>query len=388
MSSSSQFPAKVTDLLSALRDRPSFSLEFFPPKTDRATDALLLMIRKMTQAHRPLWVSVTMGAGGCVSDCDSTIDLSTRLLQDEGLEVVVHVTGLGKSKRRMREILNRLVRVGARNILALRGDVSDAFASGDFPHAIDVVRFLRAEFGDQFCIGVAGYPEGHIESESLESDIKYLAEKVNAGADFVVSQLFYDFRVFAMFLDLCKLAGITVPVIPGVMPITSIQQAFNMAHFCGFRLPQELRVTLNRLRDDDIAVREYGVLHGVEICKEVFRSERMRCRSVSRSVSNGGSSGRLEIGNERRRRASSEVAQRVRAAPPTTASHSQHAGVSLHCRPSTFLHLHFYTLNQERPITEILDKLEMPDAPEHPEFQSKGREDEQPVFFPTASRGG
>jgi methylenetetrahydrofolate reductase (NADPH) len=170
-------------------------------------------------------------------------------------------------------ILSKSKATGIRNILALRGDRvtnSPTLAKSEFRHAVDLVRYIRASFGDFFSIGVAGYPEGHPEAESLESDLGYLKEKVAAGADFVITQLFYANEYFWEFCTCAKKIGISVPIIPGIMPIVSYAGLMKMTALCKARIPVDLTEALEKIKDDNEAVKKLGVQMAVKMCNELI----------------------------------------------------------------------------------------------------------------------
>lgn len=241
----------VKDILSDARNRGSipFSFEFFPPKTPKGWDTLFDTIKELLPL-RPAYVSVTYGAGG--STRENTHRLVERIRTETGLEVVAHLTCVGSSETEVAQILERYEAIGVRNILALKGDVPrENIQHSDFEHAIDLVRFIRNRF-PHFGIGVAGFPEGHPATPNRLKEMDYLKAKVDAGADYIVTQLFFDNRDFDDFVERCELAGITVPIIAGIMPITSRTGLQRMAELAaGARFPARLLRALSRASDDE-----------------------------------------------------------------------------------------------------------------------------------------
>lgn len=235
---------------------PVFSFEFFPPKGDDEWEKLFETIANLNHLH-PSYVSVTYGAGG--STRSRTHELVTRIQKETGLSVVSHLTCICSDKEDTSSILENYLEHGITNVLALRGDkpagmATIAEAIRDFPHAIDLVRFIKERF-PSIGIGVAGFPEGHPETPNRLKEIEYLKEKVDAGADYIVTQLFFDNRDFFDFVERCEVAGINVPVIPGIMPITTKRGMIRMSELAlGARIPARLlKKVLDAENDSDVA---------------------------------------------------------------------------------------------------------------------------------------
>ncbi len=232
--------------------KPVFSFEFFPPKKDEEWETLFKTIAALSPLN-PSYVSVTYGAGG--STRSRTHNLVTRIQKETGLTVVSHLTCICSDKEETGAILQNYREHGINNVLALRGDKPAgialmAEAIKDFPYAIDLVRFIKKEYPD-FGIGVAGFPEGHPETPNRLKEIEYLKEKVDAGADYIVTQLFFDNRDYFDFVERCTLAGITVPIIPGIMPITTRKGMIRMAELAlGARVPATLQKKILHASDD------------------------------------------------------------------------------------------------------------------------------------------
>ncbi len=242
------------------RTEPVFSLEFFPPKKQEDWDKLFETISNLSPLD-PSYVSVTYGAGG--STRERTHNLVTRIQQETGLTVVSHLTCIGAEKCEIESVLQNYREHGITNVLALRGDKPAdiptlAEAIKDFPHAIDLVRFIKANF-PEMGIGVAGFPEGHPETPNRMKELEFLKEKVDAGADYIVTQLFFDNHDYFDYVERCELAGITVPVIPGIMPIMTKKGMIRMGELAlGSRIPSKLlRKVLEASDDKEVA--EIGV---------------------------------------------------------------------------------------------------------------------------------
>lgn len=250
---------RISDALSNLR--PFFSFEFFPPKDDEGSRRLFKTIEAL-QPLRPAFVSITYGAGG--STRARTVALAKQIQQEIGLTVVAHVTCVGATRAELRNLFDDLARAGIQNVLALRGDPPASAKTfeappGGFAHATDLVAMLRRNY--DFCIGAACYPEKHPEAVTVEGDLAHLREKVEAGAEFLVSQLFFDNELFFKFERRAHAAGITVPMIPGLMPITNFDQIRRFVAMCGATIPPKLHVEMELRRGDPEAVEALGVAY-------------------------------------------------------------------------------------------------------------------------------
>ena len=256
--------ASVEDV--RIRDRlesgfPVFSFEFFPPKTPEG-DAKLWEALEELRGLSPAFVSVTWGAGG--STRARTVDLTRRIKAELGIEAMAHLTCTGASADEIGDALTTLREAKVQNILALRGDPpkgSDRFErpKGGFGFASELVGYVKAR-GD-FCVGAACYPEGHVEASSKYEDLHNLKKKVDAGVDFLITQLFFDNRVYFDFVDRARAAGIHVPIIPGLMPITNVDQVRRFTEMCGASIPPALLDALEKRRDHPERVHELGVAH-------------------------------------------------------------------------------------------------------------------------------
>ncbi len=214
---------KISDTINDFKaqGKTFYSFEFFPPKSDYALDNLYSRIDRMASLQ-PAYIDITWGAGG--STARKTLEISKTIQKYFGLEVMMHLTCTNMSVSSINKVLADAKEDGISNILALRGDPPDGVAEWKnhkkgFKYGIDLVRYIRKEFGDDFFLGVGGYPDSHQEQTDFDLDISYLKEKVEAGSDIVVTQLFYDVDKFLVFRDKCSATGIQVPIIPGIMPI-------------------------------------------------------------------------------------------------------------------------------------------------------------------------
>lgn len=261
---------KITSLFG--RSTPVVSFEFFPPKTEEGVEQLYKTVEELRPC-RPSFVSVTYGAGG--STRDRTIELVGRIQRELGILTMAHLTCVGSSKAEIAEVLHRLKVAGIKNVLALRGDppkgeTSFRATKDGFSHATELVAFARSEW-PELCIGAACYPEGHVENRDLEVDLEHLVAKVRAGADFLVSQLFFDNEDYRAFTRRCRSAGIEIPIVPGLMPITNVSQIERFTQMCGSRIPQELRRRLKIVANDPAAVVATGVQWTVDQGRALLR---------------------------------------------------------------------------------------------------------------------
>lgn len=242
------------------RGRPLRSLEFFPPKDDAGVAAL----RGTAEALRrmgPDFVSVTYGAGGTTRD--RTAQVSALLRGEFGFTVMPHLTCVGHTRGDLEALADQIHAQGFRNIMTLRGDPPKGATSfpvlpDGFRHAAELVALLKRRHPD-FCLGVAGYPEKHPEAPSLEADLTHLKRKVDAGADFITTQLFFDNAVYYRFVERCREEGITVPIVPGIMPVLSLKQIQRFTQLCGSTLPAQLTARLEVAADNADVVEMVGI---------------------------------------------------------------------------------------------------------------------------------
>jgi len=254
--------------------RPVISFEFFPPRTDEGDLALLEKhIPALLQA-KPDFCSVTYGAGG--STRDKTLMIVDRIQRQHGLTALAHLTCVNHTREQVRELLGRIRALGCNNILALRGDPPDGGefspTPGGFEFSSQLVKFIR-EAGN-FSVGVAGFPEGHMAcKDGKHADWRHLQEKVEAGADFVLTQLFFDNADYLEFRDyVAGKLGVNVPLVPGIIPILSATQITKFTRLCGAKIPPSLRGQLDRLGNDDAAAIEFGIEYATRQCHELLRA--------------------------------------------------------------------------------------------------------------------
>jgi methylenetetrahydrofolate reductase (NADPH) len=265
------------------RQRPTFSFEFFPPKSQEASDALLSAVEELA-GYKPSFVSVTYGAGG--STRQMTHDLVLKIKSEAGIETVPHLTCVCHSEGEIESILERYAAAGVGNILALGGDPPRNLtgyerAKDAFQHAADLVSFIQ-KFNERgghpdkrgFGVGVAGFPEGHPATPNRMLEMDYLKAKVDAGADYICTQLFFDNHDFFDFRDRCRLAGIHVPILAGIMPVTSSSGMRRMADLAGgARYPAKLLRALARCGDNEEAVQRVGVHYATEQCADLLNHD-------------------------------------------------------------------------------------------------------------------
>jgi methylenetetrahydrofolate reductase (NADH) len=243
------------------------SIEFFPPKTAEGVKKLMEEATILS-ALDPSFCSVTYGAAG--STRDTTVEMVERLHRERGVDVMCHLTVMGQSKDEIRAVLSDIKRRGIENIIALRGDPPRGVAEwtphpDGFLYSVDLVREARAH--DWFSVAVAGFPETHPQAESPEADLRYLKEKVDAGADLVITQLFYDNDDFYRYVENVRALGVTVPIVPGVFPVLSAEQTIRFTSFCGARIPRRLETLLEKVAGDDEAAVRMGIEYATEQCE-------------------------------------------------------------------------------------------------------------------------
>lgn len=257
---------KITDVLS--RGVPSLSFEVFPPKTSDTFDSIRAATEEIG-ALRPSFMSVTYGAGGGTSAF--TLDITANLQAKFQIPVLAHLTCVNSTKESVQQQMQSLRDAGIDNVMALRGDLVENAPPADqrdYQYAVQLVRELT-QFGG-FCIGGACYPEGHPESANQQADLLHLKEKVEAGCQFLTTQMFFDNSVFYNFLYKVRELGITVPVIPGIMPVTNAKQIRRIASLSGATLPQRFRYIVDRFGDNPAAMRQAGIAYATEQIVDLY----------------------------------------------------------------------------------------------------------------------
>ncbi len=264
---------KISDLLKQIKRSVSF--EFFPPKTPEGEESLFKTIKEL-EFIKPTFVSVTYGAGGTTRE--RTIRVVKRIHTQTDLTVMAHQTCIGHTKKEIIDILNQYKDIGVQNILALRGDIpqgqeeSFVFPPDGCRYANELVSLIRENFGDWFSIGVAAYPEGHPESPDIDTDIHFFKKKVDAGAEFAITQMFFDNSYFYRFMDKLQKVGVDIPVIPGIMPITNFKQIKKFADMCGATIPSDLIKRLQPVADRPEEVEKIGIEFAVKQCEDLLKN--------------------------------------------------------------------------------------------------------------------
>ncbi len=250
---------------------PCFSFEFFAPKNDEGMEQLMETVGRLRRLE-PTFVSVTYGAGG--SSRERTIELVSRFKSELDIEPMAHLTCVGASRDELREKLDRLAQAGIENVLALRGDPPKGEtgfrpAEDGFSYASELTRFVKDHY--DFSLGGACYPEKHPEAVSFDEDLRHVREKIEAGAEFLITQLFFENDHYFDFVEKARGAGIDVPIIPGIMPITNVASIERMATMSQAEIPQSLRAELQNRAEDPTAVMELGVAYATVQCEELLR---------------------------------------------------------------------------------------------------------------------
>jgi len=244
------------------------SFEFFPPRNDKAKAAFGETV-EILKAYNPLYVSMTYGAGGSAQDfTEAAVDT---LLGYPSLTIMPHLTCIASNKETIRRLIDRYRNAGIENIMALRGDLPEESAlngSADFHFAIDLIRYLKKL--NDFSIGAAVYPESHIESESEEFDFDYTKRKIDAGADFCVSQMFFDNSHFLRFMDKARKAGISQPILPGILPLTNIDKARQFSETCRVEIPQDIAAKLDSLKFNPRDMEKAGIEFTIDQCRDLI----------------------------------------------------------------------------------------------------------------------
>jgi methylenetetrahydrofolate reductase (NADPH) len=266
----------IRDIFAAgkLGNYPVISFEFFPPKTEEGDRNLLEKTLPALMTLKPQFCSVTYGAGG--STREKTLMIVDRIQKQHGLTAMAHLTCVNATREQIADVLEEARRLGIKNILALRGDPPGGIGEfqkteGGFEYSYELVRFIREKGG--FCIGTAGFPEGHIACKAgKHADWRHLKHKVDQGADFILTQLFFDNQDYFEFRDHLHKMGVTIPVCPGLLPILSASQIKKFTTLCGARIPEKMMSKLDELSENDEAVTQFGIEYATRQCEELLRS--------------------------------------------------------------------------------------------------------------------
>jgi methylenetetrahydrofolate reductase (NADPH) len=247
---------------------PEFSMEFFPPKTEEGKVKLIETRETLAKLH-PAYFSVTFGAGG--STQQGTFDTVKEIIQ-AGYNAAPHISCIGSTKDKIRQMLRDYLEIGVNRLVALRGDLPSGMGgvAGEFRYANELVEFIRKETGDHFHIEVAAYPEFHPQAPTAEKDLENFKRKVGAGANSAITQYFYSIDAYYHFVDSCEKMGLDIPVIPGVMPITNYKQLARFSEACGAEIPQWLSKRLQSFGDDLESLRAFGFEVTVKLCRDLL----------------------------------------------------------------------------------------------------------------------
>ncbi len=251
---------KIIDRI--LEDKVNISFEVFPPKTEDTYDKIIAAIEEIA-ALKPSFVSVTYGAGGGTSK--NTVKIASHIQNDLGVDSIAHLTCVSSTKEEVHRVVEDMKEKGIQNILALRGDIpkeADFPLPGQYKYACELIEDIKTQ-GD-FCIGAACYPEGHVESEHKADDIANLKRKVDCGVDFLTTQMFFDNSILYNFLYRIREKGITVPVLPGIMPVTNGKQIARICQMSGTILPQRFYAIVDRFGDDPKAMQQAGIAYATD----------------------------------------------------------------------------------------------------------------------------
>lgn len=245
----------------------TFSIEFFPPQTAEGVEKLRL-VRDKLAALKPAFFSVTYGAGG--STPERTFS-TVREIVAAGLDAAPHLSCIGSSRESIRGILAEFQAEGVRRVVALRGDLPSGMADpGEFRYANELVEFIRAETGDHFHIEVAAYPEWHPQARSADDDLQAFVRKVNAGANSAITQYFYNADAYFHFVDAVRAAGVTIPIVPGIMPIASFSKLARFSDACGAEIPRWMRKKFEGFGDDADSIKAFGLDVVTELCQKLL----------------------------------------------------------------------------------------------------------------------
>ncbi len=243
------------------------SFEFFPPRSPAGFENLLSVHAELAK-FEPSFVSVTYGAGG--STQEGTFDAVERMLA-EGSFVAPHITGVGTSRDLIKNIIERYIKLGVKRLVVLRGDLPGGMVErGHFKYAEQLVEFIRQEFGNELHLEVAAYPDFHPEAASPQQDLEYFKRKIDAGADSAITQYFYNADSYFAFVDEAQRLGITVPIIPGIMPITNYATLVRFSDTCGAELPKWIRARLHQYKDDEASLKAFGLDVVSHLCLDLL----------------------------------------------------------------------------------------------------------------------
>jgi len=243
------------------------SCEFFPPRTEAGVEKLLTTQQTLNDTFQPAYYSVTFGAGGTTRD--STLEI-VKLLVEKNINVAPHISCIGSSKQQIKDLLEHYKTLGVTRLVTLRGDIPDGESTRELTHANELVSFIRETTGNHFTIEVAAYPEYHPESTSPQSDFKHFKNKVAAGANGAITQYFYNIDAYLHFIDNCQKENITIPVTPGIMPITNFASLTRFSDVCGAEIPRWIRKQLEAYADDKESLQAFGLDVVSTLCNQLL----------------------------------------------------------------------------------------------------------------------
>ena len=259
---------KITEILKS--NKPTISFEVFPPKQEAGLESVKAAAGAIA-AMNPSFMSVTYGAGGSTSKL--TVEVASDIKNLHNVPVMPHLTCVASTKEHVRNMISQIHANNIDNVMALRGDLpKDGVICNDYKHASDLIADIRS-FDKEICIGGACYPEGHIESDSLYDDLHFMKAKQDMGASFLITQLFYDNNYYYRLLRVAKKTGITIPIIPGIMPLTNSTMFNRIMHMAGASIPFELRVLFDRFQNDREAMYEIGIAFSVNQILELLAND-------------------------------------------------------------------------------------------------------------------
>lgn len=248
---------------------PTFSFELFPPQTSQGVEKLRLTRQQLAQ-YNPKFFSVTFGAGG--STRERTLETVLEI-QAEGHVVAPHLSCIGSTQQNIRMILEKYHQAGISHIVALRGDLPSGMAqAGEFRYASELVAFIRQEFGSSFHIDVAAYPEYHPQARSAQADFENFKHKIETGADSAITQYFYNANAYYHFVESCELAGLNIPIVPGIMPINKFSQLVRFSDTCGAEIPRWIRKKLEGYSDDSASIQAFGLDIVTDLCEQLLKA--------------------------------------------------------------------------------------------------------------------
>ena len=256
---------------SVFGSKPLFSFEFFPPKNEEGAERLRRTRARLTELG-PAYFSVTFGAGG--STRDRTLETVLEIQREGRVAAAPHVSCISSTRAELLELLTTYRDQGVRRLVALRGDLPSGAGGGlgEFRYAAELVAFIRERFGDHFSIEVAAYPEFHPQAQNAEKDLEHFRQKVEAGADSAITQYFYNADAYLAFLDRVRAMGVTIPIIPGIMPVTNYTQLARFSDACGAEIPRFMRKRLEAYGDDTASIRAFGVDVVSRLCERLLEN--------------------------------------------------------------------------------------------------------------------